>query len=57
MFSAGHYIDCLDLGIQPEENSQYWVANFIQDVFDKVIKAKRYDLADEIKQHTIMQLG
>lgn len=54
---SSDYIDCLDMGIQPEEDSQYWVANFIQEIFDKVIKTKRYDIAEEIKRHTTMQLG
>jgi len=51
------YIDCIELGLQPEIDSEYWVANFIQEVFDKVIKPKRADIADEIKNKTMMQLG
>lgn len=51
------YMDCLDCGSTPEENSQYWVANFIQKAFDEVIKKKRPDLADVIRKNTQMQLG
>lgn len=53
---SSDYIDCLDLDIQPEEESQYWVAPFIQEVFDKIMKMKRYDIAEEIKKNTTMQL-
>lgn len=50
------YVDCLDLGIKPEEGSQYWVAPFIQDTFDKWIKQHRPDIADKIKSNTSMKL-
>jgi hypothetical protein len=50
------YMDSIEMGIQPEEDSQYWVAPFVQEVFDKIIKSKRYDLAQAIKHHTMMQL-
>lgn len=50
------YIDCLDCGITPEPDSQYWVAPFIQNIFDTVIKEKRMDLAIEIKKKTAMAL-
>lgn len=53
---SSDYVDCLDLDIQPEEESQYWVAPFVQEVFDKIIKMKRYDIAEEIKKNTTMQL-
>jgi len=44
------------MGLEPEENSQYWVAPFIQDVFDKTIKPRRGDIASEIISNTYMQL-
>lgn len=50
------YIDSKDLGIEPEEDSQYWVASFIQETFDNLIKLKRPDIAEFIKTHTIMHL-
>ena len=53
---SSDYIDSLELGLTPEENSQYFVAPFIQDIFDKVIKTKRPDLANEIKSKTSMAL-
>jgi hypothetical protein len=53
---SSDYRDCLDMGMQPEEDSQYWVASFVQEIFDKIIKPKRYDIAEEIKKNTTMQL-
>lgn len=51
------YTDSLDMGLRPEENSQYWVASYVQDIFDKVIKAKRPDIAEAIKSNTLMTLS
>jgi len=53
---ASDYRDSLECGEIPEEGSQYWVAPFIKDVFDKIIKVKRPDLAIAIKNKTSMQL-
>ena len=54
---SSDYHDCMDIGIQPEEDSQYWVATFIQDIFDKLIDVKRPDVATFIKQNTAMKLS
>jgi len=51
-----YYMDCIEEGMTPEEGSQYWVAPFIQEVFDKIIKVKRQDIAEEIKGKTLMEL-
>lgn len=53
---SSDYVDSLDIGLTPEENSQYWVANFVQIIFDNVVKLKRPDIAEEIKNSTQMQL-
>lgn len=53
---SSDYVDSLDCGITPEEGSQYYVAPFIQNVFDRVIKKYRYDLFEEIKKNTCMML-
>lgn len=53
---SSDYIDYVDMDMQPEDDSQYWVAPFVQKVFDKIIKKKRYDIAEEIKKSTTMQL-
>lgn len=53
---SSDYCDSLDVRITPEENSQYWVANFIQVAFNEVIKVSRPDIAIEIKRNTGMEL-
>jgi hypothetical protein len=53
---SSDYVDSLDLGLTPEEGSQYFVARFIQEIFDKVIKKNRMDLAIKIKSHTAMKI-
>ena len=54
--ASSDYIDYLDLYKEPEEDSQYWVAPFIQDFFDKYIKTKRPDISKEIINSTFMDL-
>jgi len=53
---SSDYMDSMDLGLTPEEGSQYFVAPFIQEIFNKVIKKNRMDLATEIKNNTAMKL-
>jgi len=53
---SSDYIDYLDFGKTPPENSQYWVAPFVQNIFDDVIKKNRPDLAEEFKKSTCMEL-
>ena len=53
---SSDYVDYLDCGLTPEEGSQYWVAPFIQKVFQEVIKKKRNDIAELIKNETTMEL-
>jgi hypothetical protein len=54
--ASSDYIDCLDCGLPPPENSQYFVAPFVQDIFDSVIKRRRPDIYSAIKSATSMQL-
>jgi len=53
---SSDYVDSLDLGLTPEEGSQYHVAPFIQEIFNSIIKKNRMDLATEIKNNTSMML-
>lgn len=53
---SSDYVDSLDCGLTPDEDSQYWVAPFIQDIFDKIIKVNRPDIAETIKSKTAMKL-
>lgn len=54
--ASSDYVDSLDCGLMPEEGSQYFVAPFVQKIFDSVIKKNRMDLAEEIKSKTSMKL-
>ena len=54
--TSSDYLDALECGMTPEPDSQYWVAPFIQDVFDNIIKKQRPDIVLAIKQKTCMQL-
>ncbi len=53
--ASSDYVDSLDCGLTPEEGSQYFVAPFVQKMFDSVIKKNRMDLAEEIKSKTSMK--
>jgi len=53
---SSDYLDALEVGMQPEEDSQYWVASFIQKTFDEVITPRRTDILAVIKANTAMQL-
>jgi len=53
---SSDYIDALDLGLQPEQDSQYWVASYVKDVFEKYIVTIRPDIAQYMKNHTMMKL-
>jgi hypothetical protein len=63
LFANGHYmmssdyVDCLDCGIPPEADSQYWVAPFVQELFDRTVKKARPDIAAVIKAHTSVHLA
>jgi len=54
--SSDDYIMALENGITPEEGSQYFVAPFVQNIFNTVIKVHRKDLYEEIKNTTSMML-
>jgi hypothetical protein len=51
------YRDSLDCGMNPEPDSQYWVAPFVQDIFDQTLAKERPDIAAAIRQHTSMHLA
>lgn len=53
---SSDYSDYRDMGMEPEEDSQYWVAPFIQKVFDEVVKINRPDIAELMKLKTSMKL-
>ncbi len=53
---SSDYVDSLDIGITPEPDSQYFVASFVQEIFDDLITKNRADLSAEIKKKTVMRL-
>lgn len=54
--TSSDYMDYLEMGMEPEEDSQYWVSNAAQNVFDKYIKSIRPDIAELNLAHTCMKL-
>jgi hypothetical protein len=55
--SSSDYIDALDTGMTPEEGSEYFVAHYIQEAFDKIVSKRRPDIAALIKQKSSMDLS
>jgi len=55
-FMSEDHTDYLDMGEAPPEDSQYWVATYIQEMFDKLVRKNRPDIADAIKRNTNMHL-
>ncbi|MGD9107593.1 MAG: cupin domain-containing protein [Gammaproteobacteria bacterium] len=53
---SSDYEDHMDMGHTPPENCQYWVARFVQEIFDEIIKKDRPDIAKLIKEDTCMYL-
>jgi len=54
--SSTDYADALDCDMEPEPDSQYWVANYIQETFEKMIRPRHPDVAAAILSNTGMQL-
>ena len=53
---SSDYIDALDMNLQPEDGSQYWVAPYVKEVFEKYIVIKRPDIAEYMKNNLEMKL-
>jgi len=56
MMSSDH-LDYLECGMTPEPDSQYWVAPFIQEMFDNILTKDRPDIMAKIKQHSCMHIS
>ena len=54
--TSSDYMDALECDVEPKLDSQYWVAPFIQGIFDEIITKRRPDITEAIKQNTCMQL-
>ena len=53
---SSDYVDSLDLGMKPEEGSQYWVASYVSKVFEEIVAPKRSDIAEYMRTHSEMEL-
>lgn len=53
---SSDFADYMDVGDTPPEGSQYWVAPYVQEIFDKIIKKYSPDLAVLFKKMTPMKL-
>ena len=55
--ASSDYLDALECGMQPEADSQYWVAPFVQEFFDEVITPYRPTVTTAIKDSSAMLLS
>lgn len=53
---SSDYVDALESGLEPKEDSQYWVAPFVQDIFDDIVKKENPRVYEFIKENTCMEL-
>lgn len=56
IYGSNDYINSLEDGIQPEEDSERWVASIVQDVFDKYIKTEYREAANYLIKMNLMEL-
>ena len=54
--ASSDYVDHLDCGTNPPADSQYWVAPFVKEIFDKTITKHRPDIAVFMRKTTSMIL-
>lgn len=54
---SNDYMDYMEVGCTPIEGSEFWVATFVQKVFDEIIREHREDVANEILKNTNMELA
>lgn len=53
---SSDYVDCLDVGIEPDPESVYWVSPFIKEVLNEIVLKLRPDIYNEIKSNTMMKI-
>ncbi|WP_420575595.1 hypothetical protein [Ekhidna sp.] len=54
--TSSDYMDHKDLGLEPPENSEYFVAPFIQNIMNDVVRKNRPDIYELLKKNTEMEL-
>jgi hypothetical protein len=55
--SSTDYIDSPDCDMKPEPDSEYRVANFVQNSFNSIVKLNRPEIAAEILARTCRNRG
>ncbi len=55
--ASSDYVDALECGQEPVEGSQYWIAPFVQEVFDELVTPTCPDITEFIKQQSSMELA
>jgi len=50
------YVGSLECGLTPDDESQYWVAPFVQEVFDRIVALRRPDVMDFFRDNSSMEL-
>lgn len=53
---SSDYLDHLECGMTPPEDSQYWVSPFFQNAFSKILMKERPDIGSAILSSTSMHL-
>ncbi len=53
---SSDYLDALEVGAKPEEDSQYWVAPYVQATFDDIITPARPEVTAAVKANSMMEL-
>ena len=53
LISSSDYMDHLECNLEPPENSQYYIANFVQDFIDKKISKIHPELKQYLKDNNI----
>jgi hypothetical protein len=53
---ASDYVDCLECGYEPEPDSEYWVAPYVQLTFNETLAKHRPDVASAVRSQTSMHL-
>jgi hypothetical protein len=53
---SSDYMDSLEMGMTPEPEAEYYVAPYIQEMFDILIKKERNDIVELLKSNINMRL-
>jgi hypothetical protein len=56
LIMSSDYLDYLEVGMTPEEGSQYWVAPFVQEAFKNIIKPYSEELSGLLVKNISMKL-